>query len=222
MAVTLAYQLSDLIPEVQRRENDTSFSSTEILNYLNDSQREIVSRHTFPFMEKVVDGPLTIGEATYDVQADHDVTLDAYIIDPNDTTQSWGLTFIPSDEFFTRYPNPDVQDNNQPTCWTLFAENITFNCPPDKAYTFRQRYYKIAEALVDSTDVPVIPERFKEVLIRGALSRVEERRDNFDFAAIHKNEFEQQLADMAQRVIPQTYGQPGQLRTARSRSHGTF
>lgn len=222
MAVDLAYQLSDLIAEVQRRANDTSFSSTEITDFLNDTQREVVARHTFPFMEKVVDGPLTVGEATYDQQTDHDVTLDSYLIDPSDTTQVWGLRYIPSDEFFTHYPNPDAQSNSMPTAWTQFAGNITFNCPPDDTYTFRQRYYKTPTELSATTDVPSVPQRYREVLVRGALSRLEERRDNFDFAAIHKNEFEQLLQDMALRLIPQQFGQASQLRTARSRSNGTF
>lgn len=218
----MAYQLSDLISEVQRRANDSSFSSTEITDFLNDVQREVVSRHAWPFMEKSVDGPLTVGSETYDAQTDMDVSLDAFLIDPTDTKIVYNLNYLPQDEFFEKYPNPSAQDNNIPTEWTLFAGNITFNYPPDKAYTFRQRYYKTPTALSSNTDVPEVPERYKEVLMRGMLARVEERRDNFDFAAIHRNEFENLLEDMAMRLIPRQFGTPSQLRTARTRQYGTI
>ena len=218
----MAYQLSDLQSEIQRRLNDTSFSTAEITDYLNDAQREIVSRHTWPFMEKVVDGALTVGECTYDQQTDHDVTMDSFLIDPDDETQAFSLTYLGHDEFFARYPNPSAETNNQPMVWTSFAGDITFNCPADNTYTFRQRYYKTPTALSSSTDVPSIPERYKEVLVRGALARAEERRDNFDFAAIHRNEFENLVEDMALRLIPRQFGTPSQLRTARTRQYGSI
>ena len=218
----MAYQLSDLITEAQRRANDSSYSSAEITDYLNDTIREVSSRHTWPFLEKVVEGPLTIGETTYDEQTDHDVTLDSYLIHPDSTTDVSLLTYLGHDEFFSIFPNPDASTQNRPTHWTTFAGNITFNCPPDQAYVFRQRYYKVPTALSQSSDVPTVPERYKEVLLRGVLSRIEERRDNFDYAAIHRNEFENLLEDMAMRLIPRQFGTPGQLRTARTRQYGSI
>lgn len=218
----MAYTLSDLISEVQRRASDSSFSSTEITDYLNDTNREVVARHTWPFMEQSADTTLVVGTVSYSQQADYDVSLDAYLIDPDDTTQVYSLKYIPQDEFFSRHPNPSTSENNIPTEWTIFAGSITFNVPPSKAYTLRQRYYKVPTTLSSSGDEPNIPERYKEVLIRGTLARVEERRDNFDFASIHRNEFENLLEDMASRLIPQQFGTPSQLRTARTRQYGSF
>lgn len=218
----MAYQLSDLISEVQRRANDSSYNSTEITDYLNDTQREVFNRHQFPLLEKVVDGPLTIGEPTYSLQADHDVTLDSYLIDPDNEDNTWPLHYIDHDTFFARWPNPESEDANQPMYWTTFNGSITFNCPPDKTYTFRQRYYRVPTTLTDSSDTPDVPERYKEVLIRGTLARIEERRDNFDFAAIHRNEWENLLEDMAIRLIPRQFGTAPQMRTARVRRYGSF
>ena len=218
----MAYQLSDLQSEIQRRLNDTSFSAAEITDYLNDSQREIVSRHTWPFMEKAVDGALTVNETTFDNLDDHDVTLDSYLIHPTQTDQTYYLTYYGHDEFYNRFPDPETASSTTPHAWTNFAGKIIFNCPPDLAYTFRQRYYKTPTTLSSSTDVPSVPERYKEVLVRGALARAEERRDNFDFAAIHRNEFENLVEDMAIRLIPRQFGTPSQLRTARTRQYGSI
>ncbi len=77
---------------------------------------------------------------------------------------------------------------------------MLWNVPLDRAYTVKIKYLKTPSILSLDEDVPDVPERHKELLIRGALARIEEYRDNWDIAALHQRKVEDLTEDMLVRT----------------------
>ncbi len=215
----LAYTLLDLVTTVQDDLKDSSFSATRIKRYLNYAQELIFNTHMFRFTEKSVVGSLTIGEYTYDQQTDHQVTIGGVLVDPIDSTQKVILderNYLPHREFFAAFPDPSAEDNGMPGFWTEFGSQIYFNVPVDKAYTFRQRYYRFPTLMSSDSDVPEIPQAFRDLLEFYALFRAEKYRGNHDVAATYKQEYEDGLENMTIRYANVTAVAPMQMRSMRT------
>ncbi|MFK5282990.1 hypothetical protein ACI3PL_25820, partial [Lacticaseibacillus paracasei] len=84
-----------------------SYSSSDIDYFLNDAQNEIADLFTWPFLEAVVDGALTIGEYTFEQQTNHQLTSGLILKHPT-TDNPINITdyYTPNKEFFKRYPAP--------------------------------------------------------------------------------------------------------------------
>ena len=196
----MAYDLLDLTTNVQDDLKDPSFSSTRIRRYLNHGQRVIFGTHDFRFTEKVFTDTLTMGDSTITQQADHENTISLALIDPTNDQQVYKFderNFLGSRDFFDRYPNVAAQDNNVPLKWTEFGNKIYFNVPVNKAYNFTHLYYRTATPMTIDADVPDVPETFRELLELWAVYRGEKYRGNHDVAATYKQEFEDELENMA-------------------------
>ncbi len=216
----MAYTVLDLQTAVQDDLKDSSFSTTRILRYLNYGQLAIFNTHMFKFCEKAVTGPLTIGEYTYDQQADHQATIGGVVIDGTSTNVRFYLdedTYMPHRDFFEQYPDPSLETANLPVAWTEFDDQVYFNCPVDKAYNFTQRYFKFPAALVDATDVPTVPQSFRELLELYAAYRAEKYRGNHDVAATYKQDFEDGLENMVLRYANPTQVAPARMKPYRTR-----
>lgn len=217
----MAYNLLDLQTAVQDDLKDPSFSATRILRYLNYGQLAIFNTHLFLFTEKAVTGALTIGKYIYDQQADHQSTIGGVLIDPGNTTFRIILNkdnYLPHRQFFEQYPDPTIYANSQPSVWTEFGQQIYFDRTVDKAYAFTQRYYRIPTSMSAPTDVPSVPESFRELLELYACYRAEKYRQNHDIAAIYKQEFDDELESMVLRYSPAQQAGPSLMGSARSRS----
>lgn len=198
----MAYNVGDITSAVQDDLQDPSFSSTRILRYLNYGQLAIFNTHKFKFCEKAVSGALTIGQYLYAQQTDHQATIEGVVYDPASTGTRFRLTkntFVPYREFFDRYPVPSVNTAGIPSAWTEFGDQIYFDRPVDKAYTFVQRYYRTPAELTQSSDVPTVPYSFRELLELYAEFRSEKYRGNHDIAATYEQQFEDGLESMLLR-----------------------
>lgn len=196
----MAYDLLDLTTSVQDDLKDSSFSSTRIRRYLNHGQRIIFGTHDFKFCEKAYPGTLTIADTTITQQADHENTIKLILIDPVTTTQCFIFdeqNYLAHRDFFERFPNAAASTNNAPTFWTEFGNKIYFDVPVNKAYNFVHQYYRVATPMSASADVPDVPEQFRELLELWAVYRGEKYRGNHDVAATYKQEFEDELENMA-------------------------
>lgn len=203
----MAYTLQDLYTAVQDDLNDTSFSTSRITRYLNAGQRVIFNTHMFRFCEKTIAGPLTIGRYTYDQQADHQSTIGGIVYDPNTTATQFILdknSYLRPDDFFKQYPLPSTQTAGLPSYWTEFGDQVYFNRPADATYTFLQRYYRYPPELSATTDVPVVPLPFRELLELYADARGEKYRGNHDVGATYMQQFEDGLENMVLRYAQRT------------------
>lgn len=213
----MAYNKLDLRSRVRTKIKDSSYSADTIDGYVYDAICEIADLYPWKYFQKLVSGALTIGEHTYDQQTDHQTTSKLVLLNPATPTSNWDLTKYrkPWEEFFNIWPAPDTLDNSQPIYWTEYGNQIYFNCPVDLAYLLRQFYQKIPDELTDDDSVPELPQNFREAIVLGASYRCEEERENYDYAAIVQNRFNDKTSDLITRfandtlVGPDTVVMPG-------------
>lgn len=194
----MAYTHADLRSAVIDDLKDPSFSSSRVTRYLNRGISKIFNTHRFKFVEKAVSGDLTIGEHTFEQQADHQSTIGGSLTDltTNNVVSIDEKNYLAPREFFKKYPDPSLLNSGMPTEWTEFGDQVYFNCPADKTYTFKQRYYRTPGTLSADADVPDVPETFRELLEDYAKFRAEKLRGNHDVAATYKQDFEDGLEEM--------------------------
>jgi hypothetical protein len=198
----LSYTLADLQTAIQDDLKDTSFNATRITRYLNYGQNAIFNTHMFKFCEKSVVGTLTIGASTFAQQSDHQATIGGVLYNATSPSNYLLLddsNYLPHREFFSRYPIATTQTNGMPSSWTEFGKQLYFDRPVDVAYALKQRYFRTPTSLSGPTDVPDVPEAFRELLELYAIYRSEKYRGNHDFAATYKQDFEDGLEAMAMR-----------------------
>jgi len=180
----------------------------------------VFNTHDFKFCEKSVSGTLTVGEFTYEQQDDHQATIGGVLIDPDNGNQ-FVLdedSYVPHRDFFDANPDPSTYDNGMPSQWTEFGDQLYFNRPADKLYVFKQHYFRNPTILSADTDVPDVPETFRELLELWADYRGEKYRGNHDIAATYKQEFEDELENMAIKYSPVTGMGPTIARQTRKRA----
>lgn len=215
----MAYQLSDIRTKVQLRIRDTGYSTTEITNYLNDTQNDIFNEYRLPFMETSHDYTFTINVS--------DITNGSGV--PTDYTQAIDLlNTYAGQESIIPYKDireidllyPDADDVTQypagpPQYWYFYAETIRVFPKPDKAYTATLRYYKKPTLLSVDASVPSIPSQFEELLVVGAAYRVMQVKDNYDQAGILENKYSELLQKLVMQSSQNQVGQPTQMRINR-------
>lgn len=213
----MAYQLSQLVADVRKRAKDTSFDSDLITDYIQATQNEVLQRSRFPFMEDATTAVLTISTTDYALAADVDVILSLKLLDTDTTPDTvFAPEYLAYPTFFERF-DPETATAGTPSYYTVYGNTVMWDVPLTKAYTLKVKYLKTPSILSIDSDVPDVPERFKEILIRGALSRVEDYRDNFDIAAIHQRKVEELTEDMLGRLSQRQLVTPHRARFGRPR-----
>lgn len=215
----MSYQTSDIVTKVQLRVRDSSYSTTEIKNYLNDTQNDVFNEYRLPFMETTQDytlvanvSDITNGTAlpTNYVQA-IDLTL---------TTRGLEkvLTYRDIREFDALWPDADdtaAYPASIPTDWTMYGMTPRVHPVPNIGYTVTLRYYKKPTLLSADADVPSLPSEFEELLVMGAAYRVMQVKDNYDQAGIFQNKYDELLDKLVVRYSQAQVGTPTLMRINR-------
>lgn len=206
----MSYNLLDLRTRVRKKIKDTSYAADTIDGFINDAIVEIADLYPWKYFQKVVSGALTVGEHTYEQQDDHQTTTKLVLVHPTNTTSSWDLTKYRKtwEKFFDIYPTPENLDNSQPVYWTEYGDQLYFNCPANLAYILKQYYQKLPTELSADSDVPELPQNFREAIVLGASYRCEEERDNYDIAAVLQNRFNDRVSDLIMRFPNDTMTGP--------------
>jgi hypothetical protein len=76
---------------------------------------------------------------------------------------------------------------------------------PDKAYELIYEYYRIAVELENYNDVPNVPERFKHIIVDGAMHYAYLFRGNSQDAVISKEKFDEGIKHMRSLLINNNY-----------------
>ena len=212
----MAYTLGAVTTKVRNRVRDSNYSTTEINNYINDTQNDIFNEYRLPFMESSQNYTLTSGTS--------DITDGSGL--PSNYVQGIDLVLTANGLehrlqykdvrwIDTHYPDPDdtsVNPTNVPQYWYYYADTIKVFPSPASAYTVTLRYYKKPTELTGDDDVPEIPSEFEEILVSGASYRVLQVKDNYDQAAIHQNKYDEILQKLVKRYSQAQVGQPTRMR----------
>lgn len=205
----MAYTLNGLVGRVQRRIRDTGYSSSEIIEYINDAINDVFNEYPLPFTETTQDYTLASGVSditngsglpTNFVQAKEVILTSA--------GYESALTFIDYKELDRMYPDPDdvtAHPANVPAYFYKYGTTIRVFPAPNSEYTVTLKYSRKPTALASDADVPILPSEFEEIIVLGAAYRVLQVKDNYDQAAILQNKYDEILQKLVMKyTIPQT------------------
>lgn len=176
------YNCRFLVDEVKRRINDQEYSDDDIRGFLNSAQLEVLGEERYPFLEKIHRFD-SIGEGEVvlplDYQSTFQVLLDGRV-----------LEYIP----YERYLKQSTAGR-----YTIYGDKRLFFRSFSENPARLEHFYLAKPYIMEMDDEPIIPYEFMEVLILGALYRVEQSRDNFDFAEMHHRHQDELILSMKKR-----------------------
>ena len=209
----MAYQLQDLITTVRKRAKDTKFDADLITDFINETQRSVLNRSRFKFMEELTNDTASAGSYEFELYYDLDVILSLKLVDTS-TDAVYVPDYMGYAEFYEDF-DPDTAGQSIPTFYTVYGNTVVFNAPLSQSLQVRLKYLKSPITLAHDNDEPQIPEQYKELLLRGAMAHVEEYRGNFDIAGIHARKVEDLTEDMLIRTSLRQLAQPHKARFGR-------
>lgn len=222
----MAYILSDIVTKVQLRVRDTGYSSTEITNYINDTQNDVFNEYRLPFMQTSQNYTLTVDESDIaDGAGLPSNFVQAIDLIMTTTGREKVLQYIDFTELDRLYPDPDdttAHPSNVPNYWYKIDDIIRVFPTPNEAYTLTLRYYKKPTVLTADGDIPEIPSQFEELLVMGASYRVMQVKDNYDQAAILQNKYDEILQKIVVRYSQPQVGTPIRIPINRVRVTNRF
>jgi hypothetical protein len=183
----MAYDYLGLVNDVNRRLNEVELTTTNfgtatgeysmIKDAVNASIRYI-NQHEYewPFNHVTADETMTAGVVRYAFPADaKTVDFDSFRIKRNATlgNDTKRLGILSYEEYLSKHV--DIEYN---TSANRAMPDFVFRTPnqefgfvknPDKAYEYAYEYYRLPVDLINTTDVPTVPEQFRYIIVNGAM-----------------------------------------------------
>ena len=177
---------------------------------INSSIREIMqSAQQWPFAIVTETQTLAVGVGVYSLPADaSSVYWDSFYLKQlsSAANRPTALPVITYDKYLTQYrPSEDMNGSSgyMAPARVYQTQEMKFgvNPLPDAAYEVEYKYWSYAPDLSDSADVPVIPDRFKHVIIDGAMMYLMMFRSNEQSASIHRDKFQDGIKMMRRLLL---------------------
>jgi len=183
----MAYDYLGLVNDVNRRLNEVELTTTNfgtatgeysmIKDAVNASIRYI-NQHEYewPFNHVTADETMTAGVVRYAFPTDaKTVDFDSFRIKRNATlgNDTKRLGILSYEEYLSKHV--DIEYN---TSANRAMPDFVFRTPnqefgfvknPDKAYEYAYEYYRLPVDLINTTDVPTVPEQFRYIIVNGAM-----------------------------------------------------
>ena len=218
----MAYDFLGLVNDINRRLNEVELTSSNFataagfygqakdavnasIRYMNQSEYE------WPFNHVEQEDTLSVGVTRYPFPVDCKVIdFDTFRIKENTTlgNNTVKLPIVSYEEYLDKYV--DQEYNSTITSQGQGVPQRVSQAPsleyimtpvPDKAYTVVYEYYRIPVDLVLYDDVPVIPERFRHIIVDGAMHYAYLFRGNTQDALVAKEKFEEGIKHMKSMLI---------------------
>jgi len=180
---------------------------------INSSIRQMLQdAQEWPFTLVTYEQTLAAGTNTYSFPADYskadwDTFYIKQLTSENNTPKK--LNLITYDQYLTYYRS--VEDLSGETGRTdpdyvYMTQDTKFGVTPvpDASYVVEYRYWKYPADLVAYDDTAVIPDRFKHVVIDGAMMYMMLFRSNEQSATMHSQKFEDGIKMMRRLVVDQS------------------
>ena len=206
------YNVANLVESVRKRAKDTTFDRDLIVEYLDEVSERVLGRSRFTFMQESDTDVVGSGDTELVLDNEIEVLYSFKLIDADGNV--FRPVYVPYAEFFERF-DTDEASASSPSFYSWFGDTIIFATPLDRSYDVALKYLKTRQTLSSDTDVPDIPEKKREILIRGGLQGVEEYRGNHDIAALHEKKVEELAEDLLGRSSGRNMTQPHKARFGR-------
>jgi hypothetical protein len=216
----MAYNFLDLVNEVNRRLNEVELTSSNFASAtgfyahnkdaVNAAIRDINHIHyEWPFNHEVKEQVLTAGTIRYSFPADaNTIDFDSFRIKENtglgNKTQK--LTLISYEEYLNSFIDQEYSVDSSKRKLPEFvfhAPSLEYGIvnAPDQAYTLVYEYYQVPVDLSVYSDAPTIPERFRHVIIDGAMLYAYLFRSNEQAANLAKSKFDDGVKRMRTMLV---------------------
>jgi hypothetical protein len=216
----MAYNYIGLTNEVNRRLNEVELTSTnfgsasgfysQIKDSVNAALRDIYDAgQDWPFNHVINEDTLDVGVSRYAFPADAStIDFDTFRIKADETlgNTTVKLTVMQYEEYLEKAVD---QEYSTDTSKRTIPKNIV-QAPslewvvvpaPDQAYEIVYEYYQVPADLVSATDVPTVPERFRHVIIDGAMYHAYMFRSNEQAAKLAEDKFKEGIKRMRSMLI---------------------
>lgn len=216
----MAYDYIGLVNDVNRRLNEVELTSANfagangeygmIKDAVNSAVR-FINQHEYewPYNHVEYEDTLTPGLVRYTTPADSKVVdFDSFRIKRNDTlgNETKKLRLLSYEEYLESYADYEYNTSTGIRAMPEFVfrtpdEGFGVVAPPDKAYELVYEYYRLPVDLINSTDVPTVPEQFRYVIVDGAMHFAYMFRGETQEAMIMQQRFEQEIKQMRSLYI---------------------
>jgi len=210
----------ELTNELLRRLNEVVMDSTDFStarniqalakDAVNSSVREILhSAQEWPFAITTYTETPVAGTKEYSFQADmSSVDWDSFYLKilTSANNNPAKLRLITFDDYLSNYrANEDLAGTGGYTApaFVYQTQESKFGITPipDAAYEVEYKYWSFPGDLSAYTDTTIIPERFKNVIIDGAMMYMMLFRSNEQSAVIHRDKFDQGIRMMRRLLL---------------------
>ena len=218
----MAYNFLGLVNDINRRLNEVELTSTNFatstgfygqakdaisasIRYINQSE------YQWPFNHVEQEDTLSIGVTRYPFPTDCKVIdFDTFRIKENATlgNSTVKLPIIVYEEYLDKYV--DQEYNSTTTSLGQGVPQRVSHAPsleyivtpvPNKAYSIVYEYYSVPVDMALHNDVPGVPERFRHVIVDGAMHYAYLFRGNTQDALVAKEKFEDGIKSMRSLLI---------------------
>jgi hypothetical protein len=194
----------DSVRNVQALAKDAVNSSIRLI--LQDGQE-------WPFLKTTFTQTLTIGTRQYSFPADYSSTdWDTFYLKKlsSENNSPMPLSVISYEQYIQNVRSSDdtgdqVNGDGPPAiAYQTLGTAFGVSPIPDAAYEIEYVYWRFPSDLTAFNDVSIIPDRFKHVVIDGAMMFMMRFRSNEQSAAMHQNNFEDGIKTMRRVLIDDT------------------
>ena len=213
--ISLCNELLRRINEVTFATSGDGFSTAKNIQAIakdavNNAIREILQDwHQFPFIKTTTTQTMTAGTGTYDFPSDlASVDWDTFYIKELSSASNtpMALPTISFDVYTQKYRAVEdaagTSGRAAPTLIYQTSEEKFGVYPlPDAAYVIEYVYYKFPDDLSAFDDTMIVPDRFKYIIIDGAMVYMMRFRSNEQSAQIHQQKFDEGIKSMRRLLL---------------------
>lgn len=207
----------DLINSVLREVNEVELTTlasargiqTSVKDFINKSQRDIINSEVeWPFTVTSGSITTTAGTAEYTKPATaKTIDFDSFTVQESASTAEKKLAYISFNEYLEKLNEADTNPSGGSQALPQYVyftpdENIGLSPVPDAStYTVRYYYYATHTDMAAATDVPVIPERFHDVIVNRARYYTHMLRSDTQFSQLALRDYDAGLNRMRVELI---------------------
>lgn len=176
----------------------SDFSNADLFTHLNYAYQDLNSIESWPYLEKTTTTNFAVGSPQFAA-----ITDIKQILSIINTVQGYELVPMKPDDFYKQYSNVLTLTGipliyYQPQVNAAAPMGWQTNVWPVSSVTTacQLRYLYIPATLVNTTDIPVLPERFHRILTYGSLVSLYQLEDDTDSSIRFQGLYDRMLARM--------------------------